>query len=385
MKSPELDIVGPTPGCAMSVARGRKTGIRRFVRAATAALVTGVFLPAGVASAVAPSTPQSSGACAAPARPLGYSDALNKIAIDGVRVGGLSSLAFDGTTDTWASTVDNNRDDPSRVWFFNDLANPRLVRNPLVLKKPDGTPYTGRTADYEGLAVLPDGRFVASSESEPSIRIFDRSGVQQSELSVPDRFAVAPVGESTPNATLEGLALTPSGRRLVATMEGTLSGDTGDGTYRRFLVYDEESDGAWHLTKQIGYRVEVGKRVAAVAAYSEMSLLVMEAGYTSAAGNTTQLYAVTGLDRAHDVSAERNLAVSGSVMSKSLVADVTLFPSLGAPALQAQQTNPLMDNYEGMAITRPMVNGRVGIALISDDNFSARQITRVLELEACLP
>jgi hypothetical protein len=66
---------------------------------------------------------------------------------------------------------------------------------------------------------------------------------------------------------------------------------------------------------------------------------------------------------------------------------------MGATAKETQ-TNPLMDNFEGMAI-QPLGGsggrgGRSGhevakVTLISDDNFSATQTTRVVSLAARLP
>jgi hypothetical protein len=92
-------------------------------------------------------------------------------------------------------------------------------------------------------------------------------------------------------------------------------------------------------------------------------------------------------------------------MTKRLVADVTACPSLGATAKETQ-ANPLMDNFEGMAVVplrarhdharhharrhgRRCEHGRSSelarVLLISDDNFSATQTTRVLDLAARLP
>ena len=118
-----------------------------------------------------------------------------------------------------------------------------------MLKKPDGTPYDGTNSDNEGLAVLPDGDYLVSSETEPSIRIYDRTGVQQASLPVPARFAVTgttPDGQATSNATLEGLTISRSGTEIIAAMEGALSGDvsaSGDATLHRFLVYDQGRTG----------------------------------------------------------------------------------------------------------------------------------------------
>jgi hypothetical protein len=254
---------------------------------------------------------------------------------------------------------------------------------------PTGTPYNGTTADNEGLAVLPDGRYLVSSESEPSIRIFGRDGVEQASLPVPARFAVrgtTPAGEATANATLEGLTISPDGRHVVAAMEGALSGDvagSGDPTWHRFLVYRHGRAG-WTLQKQIAYRTEPGQRVAEVAAVGNSDLVVLEAAFNATTGNAAQLYLVRGYDRAADVTDIANLVGADSSVGvrKQLLADIVDCPTLGATSLQPQ-TNPLLDNYEGMAVTGELrLHGRrlVGLSLISDDNFGATQITRVLNL-----
>jgi uncharacterized protein len=329
---------------------------------------------------------------------LSYSDALDKLVHNGVEVGGLSSLAYDKRSASWISAVDNHADDPSRIWFFRNLNDPTVTRDPLVLKTPQGVPYTGLTADNEGLAALPDGDYLVSSETEPSIRIFGRDGVQKAQLAVPGRFAVTGTtlsgaglsgpsvpGEATSNATLEGLSISPSGHTIVAAMEGALSGD-GGATSHRMLVYTEGRSGSYTLTKQVGYRTDAGNRIPEVALVSDDRMIVEEAAFTATAGNSVDLFAVSGLARAADVSRVANLsaAPSSQILRKTLVADLVKGPTLGATALETQ-TNPLLDNYEGMAITGIGPGGTVGVSLISDDNFGALQRTRVLNLAVRLP
>jgi predicted extracellular nuclease len=332
--------------------------------------------------------------CTPDALALGYTDALNKLQYKGTTVGGLSSLAYDARAHSWISAVDNHAGDPSRIWFIGNPAHPTVTRAPLVLTKPDGTPYDGTTADNEGLAVLPSGDYLVSSETEPSIRIFGRDGVQKTELPVPARFAVtgtAPDGQATANATLEGLTISPDGRTVIAAMEGALSGDvsaSGDATLHRFLVYTAGTHG-WTLSKQIAYRAEAGQRIPEVAAYGKDSLIVEEASYSPVTGNAVALYGVTGLAKAADVSGVANLSTAPAsvVVAKKLVANLQSCPTLGATALEPQ-ANPLLDNFEGMAITGSLsVHGLhgAGISLISDDNFSATQRTRILNLVAKLP
>jgi hypothetical protein len=334
-------------------------------------------------SSPASAAPSGSRSCPPDATAAGFSDRLDKLVRGDATVGGLSSIAWDRRAGAWASTVDNHGTDPARIWFFRDAAHPVVTRDPLVLRRPDGTAYDGGTADDEGLAVLPDGDYLVSSETEPSIRIFGRDGVQKSALPVPARFAVTPAGEAAPNATLEGLTIEPSGRRIVAAMEGALSGD-GDATLHRFLVYDLGRGGRWSLVKQVAYRADPGLRISEVAGYGRDSLLVMEAAFDPINGNSIFLYALSGLGHAPDVSAVPRLSTAPAsvLLRKSLVADLVKCPTLGAVAKEPQ-ANPLLDNYEGMAV----VEGRRAdtIELISDDNFGATQITRVLTLSARLP
>jgi hypothetical protein len=344
--------------------------------------VLALLAPLAVAHPALAASPDR--ACPPGATAVSYSDGLDKLVHDGVTVGGLSDMAWDRRSGAWVSSVDNHATDPARLWFWRNPGDPGVVRDPLVLRRPDGTPYDGTTADDEGLAVLPDGDFLVSSETEPSIRIFGRDGVQKTSLPVPARFAVAPAGQALPNATLEGLTVTPSGTRIVAAMEGPLSGDT-DATLRRFLVYDRGRHGAWTLTRQIAYRTDPGLRIPEVAAYGPDALLVMEASFDAVNGNGIKLYAVPTVKHAPDVSAVADLATlpARAIPAKTLVADLVKCPTLGAPSREPQ-ANPLLDNYEGMAVT-PGRHGRSTIDLISDDNFNPLQFTRVLTLTARLP
>ncbi len=63
-------------------------------------------------------------------------------------------------------------------------------------------------------------------------------------------------------------------------------------------------------------------------------------------------------------------------------------PPGSAPAIQPVRTYPLpngppLDNYEGMTVI--VGPGPAGVSLISDDNFSATQFTRVPNLVVRLP
>src|SRR5215470_12366306 len=217
--------------------------------AAAAALSPMLFTPAANAQASPVAQTADSRACPPAAEAVSFSDSLDKLVYNGIKLGGLSSLAYDPRSKAYVSAVDNNASDPARIWFFRNLSDPKVIRDPLVLRMPDSTPYDGTNSDNEGLAVLPDGDYLVSSETEPSIRIYGRDGIQKASLPIPARFAVTgttPAGQATSNATLEGLTISRDGREIIAAMEGALSGDvsaSGDATLHRFLVYDVDKHG----------------------------------------------------------------------------------------------------------------------------------------------
>ena len=382
---------------------------RRYAYAlATTALVAASVVAAGTADASTTSAGQSSSfarrvdssACLVdaadrhgcpPSRAVAvaFSDTLNKATANGVTVGGLSGLTVDRRSGGFASIEDHSLSDPARVFFIKNSSKP-VITGALTLHKADGTPFDVTNFDGEGIAVLPNGNFLISSEVEPSIRIFDRTGTEVGSLEIPARFQVAPKGQATENAALEGLSISPSGEFVYAAMEGTLSGDlpaTGEGRHRRILVYRSDHHGGFRLVKQIGYDVDAGNRISEVTAYADGKLLVLEIQFVPGKGNVAvKIYAVAGADSAPDVSGVANLSTvpATNIVPKEFLADLVTGPTLGASSPQPQ-VNPLMDNYEAMSVTKKYHSRLATVTLLSDDNFNATQVTRMLTLIAVLP
>lgn len=253
----------------------------------------------------------------------------------------------------------------------------------MTLKRPDGTPYTGADFDGEGLVAERGGRTtLASSETEPSIRRFRRSdGRQTAELPVPERFRVAPAGQATRNQTFEALAATRDGRTLYAGMEGPLSAD-GPGPVR-ILRYRGRTGGAYTPTAQYAYQADTNLGLVELVALRGGGLLAMERGFTAGVGNTVRIYRASTA-RAKDVTNVPSLAtVPGVALRKELVVDMVTCPPSGATAKQPQP-NPLLDNIEGMALGGLAFPGRRVLYLISDDNGSATQVTRLYALSVRL-
>ncbi|KAA6221793.1 esterase-like activity of phytase family protein [Streptomyces albofaciens JCM 4342] len=331
-----------------------------------------------------------------------YSDALDKTTFQGTFVGNLSALARD-TDGSIAAVSDRS------VLIGLDGRTHRPVRTAGLADEK------GAVLDAEGLAVEPGGAYLVSSETEPSVRRYDRSGTLLGRLPVPDALRVAPAGRAQSNQTFEGLTLRPGGGTLTASMEGRLTGDGKDTAGRpllrfqtwqrygarggsapyRFGTAPYGSDSAPHgsdsapsrsdsapyrLGKQYAYPVDAGLGVSEIAALADGRLLVLERGFTAGVGNTVRLY-LADPRRAADVSGVANLPDGKAVRAahKKLLADLGACPSLGAPAHQPQ-TNPLLDNIEGMTVTGRAPGGRLRLLLVSDDNESPKQITRLYEL-----
>jgi len=174
-------------------------------------------------------------------------------------------------------------------------------------------------------------------------------------------------------------------------MEGVLGGDvdsaTGNADDRRILVYRRNHHGGYDLAKEVGYRLDPGNRISEVASYGSHGLLVLEAAYTAGYGNTIRVYAAKDTLHSPDVTAISDLgnAPAKDLAKKTLLVDVGQCPSLGATSPE-QQPNPILDNYEGMSLVPGSSrSGTNELLLISDDNFSAAQNTRVLRLDVKLP
>jgi len=336
---------------------------------AASALVLGGLIvgPAGAARAV--------GVCSPTVAAVGFSDALDKTTAAGESVAGISALAHDRRSGRYLALPDHT-EATALVWPLAGLddvpvARPRVAGPPLRLRGPDGRLLPGRS-DTEGLAVLADGSLAVSAETGPALRVFGRDGAWRYDVPVPPRFAPAPVGRAVPNAGFEGLAATPSGRRVVAAMERPLLGEDPGSVV--LLDYRVGAAGRFILARELRYRPAPGMRVAEIAAYREDRLVVLEAAYSARRGNSVvladaQIGPVAGPGRTR-------------VVHRRPLADLVHCPTMGARSREYQR-NPLLDNYEAMAVV-PRAGGHT-IHLVSDDNHSKHQTTRLLTLWASLP
>jgi hypothetical protein len=320
---------------------------------------------------------------------LGFSDALNKRTFEGTSVGGLSGLTYDQRRKVYYSVVDNGPTASSPARFYTlrlplkgeQLGTPQIL-DVTTLKDAAGQPFTGANFDGEGITFTRRGELLISSETEPSIRRFALDGSLLEELPVPQKFLVAPEGEAQRNQTFESLSLSPNNRSLFTAVEGPLASDgkTEDGSNRiRILRYEDRGPGGFQAAEEFFYLTETGQGVVEIVALSEDELLVLERGFVAGEGNTVRIFRVS-LDGAEDVSDEPSLADPGlEPLEKELLVDLADCPPSGATSPGTQE-NPLLDNFEALTLGPRLPGGRQSLLLVSDDNFSSGQVTRVVAL-----
>lgn len=277
----------------------------------------------------------------------GFSDVLDKTTYGDSYVGNISAIA------------------PDRRGFLAALSDrSELFRLDARTLKPRGvislSDENGAPLDSEGLVVDRDGTYLVSSEIEPSIRRYSRTGKILDRLPVPENLRTAPEGGAQANGSFEGLTLLPGGRTLLASMEDPIAGDPED--LVRFQAWERTRHGDFRLGAQYTYRIGSGLGVAEITATPDGRLLVLERGFTAGVGNTVRLYLT-------DLRSDRALG-------KTLLADVVDCPTLGATTKQPQP-NPLLDNFEAMTVT-DRNKGRLEVLVASDDNQNSAQTTRFL-------
>jgi hypothetical protein len=292
-------------------------------------------------------------------------------AFDGAYVGNLSALAID--TDGRILALSDRS-----VLFTLDQA----TLQPLGAMRL--TDEHGKVVDSEGLVVDHDGTLLVATEGEVTVRHYGRDGTLLGQLPVPAVLRAAPVGSVAANSTFEGLAQSPDGRTLTASMEHAISGDS-PGLVRMQTWRRTEPQGPYQVAGAYGYRVDPGLGISEIASAGDGRLLVLERGYRKDVGNVIRLY-LTRLDEVADISGVAHLSDGPDARpaGKTLLGDFAGLPSLGAVSKQSQ-ANPLLGNIEGMAVTGRTPDGRLRLLLVTDDNQSATQTTRFYFLTVRLP
>ena len=374
------------------------------------AVITTVALAVAVAVPIpafpghrAPEAAATSGdpgiACAPGVQFLGYSDALNKTTFGGFAVAELSGITHDPATGLYYVVADRAGATLTHAFTIEAPITDWTLGTPSVtgsttLTGPGGSTLTGANFDAEGVVLAKDGSLIVASEGgsaagqQPEVTRFDLGGAHLSDLSVPARFQIG-----ANNLSFESLAESPNGHSLFTATEGPLAvdGRTADLRSRlRIIRWENRGPNGYVPVEEHFYLTEPGRTtgdvgLAELIALSETDLLVLERGFVAGQGNTIRVFHIS-LRIAPEVSEVANLAGldaeahAAALAAKSLLVDVGDCPPSGATNPPDDPANPLLENFEAMALGPRLADGWRSLILLSDDNLSASQATRMVAL-----
>jgi hypothetical protein len=342
-------------------------------------------------------SPQPVPAAAARLRLLGETTLPHKLAFQGTTVGGLSAIDHDPASGRWVVLSDDRSElQPARFYTLRVDIQPGSLGvqllDAVILRGADGQPFPkresrGEVVDPEAMRLLPGGRgLLWASEGDypanqsPALREARLDGTQVREFELPSmlRFASRPGTGPRPNLTFEGLALTPDGRTAWVAMEAALQQDGPEpGVARpggpcRFTAFDVASGRA---VRQLAYLPDAlphpptlpgasDNGVSEILMLDATRMLVLERAYIMGFGTSLRLYEIDTREGSDTLAVPRLQHGEYRAAAKRLVAD---FAQLGLSRL---------DNTEGMCWGPRLPNGHRSLVVVSDDNFSARQVTQ---------
>lgn len=328
----------------------------------------------------------------------------------GMPFGGLSGIDYDRRSGRYVAISDDRSENGEARFYTLRLplrggafAEP-VVEGLTVLDDTDGEPFAPKAVDPEAVRWTPGGGSLlwtsegASGSGQPAfLREATPDGAYVRELPLPESYA--PVRDDAGklvagvrnNQALEGLTLTPDGRKAVTVTENALVQDgpaasLTSGSPSRLLVSDRRTG---RPEDQYVYEVDPvsdaptaplpppvntfssDRGVSEILALSSTDFITVERSFASGVGFAVRLYWTTTRG-ATEVSGERALTGTETPMRKKLLFDFT------SSATDA-------DNVEGITWGPVLPDGSRSLVLVSDDNFGFNGGTTKFHLLAVRP
>lgn len=323
-------------------------------------------------------------------------------------VGGLSGLTYDRQRNLfYAISDDRSEQAPARFYTLKldlDTTNPKQIKfdrveivDVTLLKNDRGETYPKGETDTEAIALTPQSSVFISSEGDRNKKIpqfineFDlKTGRVKQSLPIPQRYLPDTEGKRgiQNNLGFEGMTLSPTGTlpasgepmRLFAATESALMqdkqvakvGENGKipGAKNRWLHYllsDRPEIISEHL-----YQLDSPPLGAIEHGLSEIQSIDTSGHFLT----LERSFGLTGF-RAKLFQATTAGATDTSKIN-SFIGNTTIQPIKKQLAFDLKQLDIYIDNLEGMALGARLPDGSQTLLLVSDDNFSNRQVTQFL-------
>jgi hypothetical protein len=322
--------------------------------------------------------------------PISHLEWPAELELDGIPVGGLSGLAWEGAPGRLLAVSDDRGEIAPPRWLELEVSLPRaggpaLTVTPLstvTLRGPDGQVLPRNGADPEAIVVDDERVWIASegfrlSGVPPFVRAFHRDGRLALELPLPAHVLPAdePPRGARHNLAFEALALSADGGTLYAALEAALLQDGampefGVPSPARILVFDlarrAVAREALYWTEPLPRRplLPGGTHMAGLVDLAWLApdrLLALERAFALGAGFTIRLYEVD-LSVAEDLAVRPDVAALADPSAIRAATKELLFDFAATPARPR--------NVEGMALGAPGPDGVRPLLLVADNNFS---------------
>ncbi|WP_324193426.1 esterase-like activity of phytase family protein [Nocardia otitidiscaviarum] len=329
-------------------------------------------------------------------RLLGEQVIAHDLDVRGTVLGGLSGIDYRASTGDYV-LISDDRSERDAARFYTarftvdgDGVGPVTFTGTHPLLDPAGAEYPAKSVDPEEIRVDPwTGDYFWTQEGEradgvlidPSVRIARPDGTYAGDLPIPDNERMRPDTGPRRNAALEAATFAAGGTLFVTALEGPLLEDgpgptTGGGSLNRLTVqarfgpvlaqYLYPTEPVFAASRPEPGRGDNGiVSILAADALNPSTLLVLERGFVPGVGTKIRLYEAD-LTAATDVHGTS--VTDARPATKRLVADLD---ELGLSHV---------DNIEGMTWGPRLATGERTLILVSDNNFSAEQVTQLVAL-----
>ncbi|MBK1784593.1 esterase-like activity of phytase family protein [Prauserella cavernicola] len=332
-------------------------------------------------------------------RVLGETTVPTGLSFEGTTVGGLSGIDRDPRTGDYVLISDDRSErQPARFYTARidvtaDGLGDVVFTGTHPFTGPDGETYPENSVDPEELRVDPwRGGYLWSQEGErgetgladPSVGEATRTGAYVRDLPIPANHRMTETAGPRQNQALEAMTFAAHGALVVTAMEGPLLQDGPEATPEHGALSRITVQGrVGPVLAQYAYPQEpifaapspggsANNGVTSILASNPgdpTRHLVLERAYAAGVGNRVRIFEI-------DTSGATNVLRTGSLaearhmrpVSKRLVADLADLPLSH------------VDNIEGMTWGPRLATGERSLLLVSDDNFSANQVTQVIAL-----